>query len=153
MEYYNNKLFDYTELVLRKLYLNYDYLFKPFDNKFLFINKEAEKNNIFESIQENMKQIMKIDKEKIKKETAEIKFKYAKKIFCNSLWIDNNHSFIEEVLWRFLISSPKTFNNFFDKEPTPEVFKLMLDNGFIKNKNIYKRMTKRLHKHIKTYGK
>ena len=152
LEYYQNHHYEHSEFILRKLYLNYNYLFKPFDKKFLFVSDEQDKITIFDSIEDNLKNLLIFDKEKIKKEIGEIKFKYIKKIFCNSLWIDNNPSFIEETLWRFLISSPKTFYNFFEKKPKNDHFKLMIENGFIKDEKIYKRMTKRLQKHINSLG-
>jgi hypothetical protein len=60
--------------------------------------------------------------------------------------------FMEEVLWRFLISSPKTFRGFFKKDPTNEQLKLMEEKGFIRNIKTYRRLVKRLQKNIDSMG-
>jgi hypothetical protein len=152
-EFYKSHLYHHKEMNLRKLFISYPYLFVSFNNTFLFAPGRLKDSKFFDQIGSNIKQMNSLDKNKLKKEIAEQKFKIVKKIFCKSLWIENNPFFIEEILWRFLISSPKTFCNFFKKDTTSDQLKLMEEKGFIKNAKIYKRLIKRLQRSIDSMGK
>lgn len=153
LEFYQKHRFQYSEMNLRKLFLNQPYLFTPFDYSFLFVPGQSSDGPFFTKIEKNFEQLKSQNLEQLQKEIAEVKFKTVRKIFCNSLRVDNNPKFIQEILWRFLISSPKSFRDFFKKEPKPEQFKLMVEHGFIKNVKIYRRLVKRLQKTIEAAGK
>jgi hypothetical protein len=148
LEFYNNMKMMYSELSLRKLCLNVPYLFKEFDNNYLFISNPEVESVMFDSVKDNFEEILNMDPLKVKEEIAEKKFNVVKKIFCNSLYIDNNPTFIEELFWRFLISTPWTFQNYFKKDKPMEHLKTMGENGFIKNMKHYKQMIKKFHKTV-----
>ena len=142
----------HSDLALRKLFLNHPFLFDKFQNNFPFIKKPKVKSTLFTKINENMQEIIKMDLVKMKEEIAKKKYKTVKKIFCNSLFISHNPTFIEELFWRFLISAPHSFQNYFKKEPSPEHYKSMTEHGFIRNVKHYKRLTRKLHRTINMSG-
>lgn len=153
LEFYQKHKFQHSEMNLRKLFLNQPYLFTPFDNSFLFVPRQSTLSPFFAQIKKNFKELKSQNLEHLKKEIAELKFKTVRKVFCNSLWTDKNPLFMQEMLWRFLISSPKSFCDFFKKEPKPEQLKLMVEHGFIKNIKVYRKLVKKLQRAVETTGK
>ena len=152
--YGNNKSTDFNRSLI-VLNMNYPHLFDNFKDQFLFITHiENNKNSFLSSIKilGHFNQLLNVNVSELKTEIALKKYKTVKKIFCNILWVENNPFFIEELIWRFIISSPSTLPSLFEKEPEGHM-QLMIDQGFANNATEYQKMCKRLNRHLKRHAK
>lgn len=135
--------------IMIKCIFSEPHLFTPFANKFLFTKSNSFEDNLLypDNLQKELQRLKQTNVKETSKENILLKYKNVKRIFCHALWIDNNPYFIEELLWRFLITPPSLFKNLFfeDKE---EIAKTMCSNGFAENPKKYLNLCAKLQSHI-----
>lgn len=102
-------------------------------------------------IKRNILKLKKFDFSACQENLTRRKYEAAKKSFCNVLFIENSPLFVEEVLWRFLVSPPSSFNQKFS-EVTFEVAKDRVKQGFAHSAENYMLKAKYLNQQIKLKG-
>lgn len=103
-------------------------------------------------IRKNIQTLKNFDFKKSEEDLANRKYEAVKKIFCNVLFIENNPLFVEEMLWRFLVSPPSVFNARF-KEPGQDIAEKIVKEGFAGSIENYLIKAKFLNKQIDLKGK
>lgn len=148
-EFYELNISKKMKSVMIKHIFTQPHLFTPFNNKFVFVKENPFKDDLISSknLYKELERLKQINFKESNNENILLKYKNVKKIFCHALWIDNNPYFIEELLWRFLITPPSLFKNLFfeDKE---EIAKTMCSNGFAENPKKYLNLCAKLQSHI-----